>query len=256
MDKFIVRKKQNKEKEEEHSNNAPIISMTTSQSIAKSSVEINETILAGGCDVGNYIDKIEEINDFIKHEILENHWKLGTNYEFLFSIHVKHNRKEKLRPDHHHLFNYSWLIVTDIKKGLFCKYCVIFMLNRLVGFNNIVCVKILIKEPLTKFSNLSGKDGILESHAHTDYHKLASQKCQDFLNAYKNPSHDILNIMQNNHKQQVLENRERLIPIIKSVILHGIKNIPLKGHRDDENFYETNECKSIVNDDGYFRALF
>jgi len=121
------------------------------------------------------------------------------------------------------------------------------MSNRLVGFNNTDRVKILVKEPLTKFSKLSGKDGILESHAHTDYHKLASQKCQDFLNTYKKPSHDIL--------KQILENRERLIPIIKTIILHGTKNIPLRGHRDDGNLHKTNECKSNVNHDGNFKAL-
>jgi len=61
--------------------------------------------------------------------------------------------------------------------------------------------------------------------------------------------------MENNHEQQVLENREGLIPIIKTVILHGTKNIPLRCHRDDGNLYETNECENIVNDDGNFRAL-
>lgn len=111
---------------------------------------------------------------------------------------MKRNREEKRRPNHCHLSNYPWLIVSDVKKALFCKYCAIFISNRLVGFNNTARVKILVKEPLTKFSKLSGKDGILEFHAHTDYHKLASQKCQDFLNTYKNPSHDILNQIKTN----------------------------------------------------------
>jgi len=75
-----------------------------------------------------------------------------------------------------------------------------------------VHIKKLVKQPLTKFSKLSGKDGILESHARTDYHKLAFQQCKDILNAYKNPSLDIKyndrNIMKNNSKQQILDNRE------------------------------------------------
>lgn len=116
-------------------------------------------------------------------------------------------------------------------------------------------VKKLVKEPLTKFSKLLGKDGILESHACTDYHKLAFQKCKDFLNAYKNPSLDIINIMQNNRKQQILDNRERLVPIIKNIIFHGRKNFALRGHRDDGDLYKINESDSLVTNDGNFRAL-
>jgi len=54
---------------------------TSSQSdtITISSFNPNETVLAGGYDIGNYIDHIEEINDFTKHAILENHWKPDKN---------------------------------------------------------------------------------------------------------------------------------------------------------------------------------
>ena len=67
---------------------------------------------------------------------------------------VKEKRSDS--PNFNHLSEYPWLIVSDVKKGLFCKYCVIFISNRLVGFNNTVHVKKLVKEPLTKFSKLSG----------------------------------------------------------------------------------------------------
>lgn len=216
---------------------------------------LTKQFLAGGCDVGNYIEKINEINDFIKYAILEKHWIPGKNYEFPFSVHIKRNREEKRRPSHQHLSNYPWLIFSDIKKGLFCKYCVVFMSNRLVGYNKTITVKNLIKEPLTKFSKLSGKDGILESHARTDYHKLAFKKSQDFLNVYKNPSCDVMNQIQNDRKLQVLENRERLIPIIKTIIFHGRQNIPLRGHRDDGFLYKVDEGESLINNDGNFRAL-
>lgn len=44
------------------------------------------------------------------------------------------------------------------------------MSSRLIGFNNIVHVKKkIIADPSTKCSMLSVKDGILETHARTDY---------------------------------------------------------------------------------------
>lgn len=190
MDKFKIKKNTNIKNEQDNfnvSNVSKVVVTTPTQSVSINTIDNEETVHTGGCDIGNYIDKIDEINDYINHEILENHWKPGKNYEFPFSVHVKRNREEKRRPNHQHLLNYSWLIFSDVKKGLFCKYCAIFMSNRLVSFNNSIRVKNLIKEPLTKFSKLTGKDKILESHAHTDYHKLAFQKCKDFLSIYKNP---------------------------------------------------------------------
>lgn len=72
MDKFIIRKKQNEEKEQGNTSNDPSTSMaivvsTSPRLVATSSVDIKKTVRAGECDVGNYIDKIEEIIDFIKH---------------------------------------------------------------------------------------------------------------------------------------------------------------------------------------------
>jgi len=265
MDKFVIRHNSTLQENENSSHvqsGSSSSSSTTSipissqsDAITISNINTDETVLAGGYDIGNYIDQIEEIDDFTKHAILENHWKPGKNYIFPFSVHVKCKREEKRRPNFNHLSEYPWLIVSDVKKGLFCKYCVIFISNRLVGFNNTVHVKKLVKEPLTKFSKLSGKDGILESHARTDYHKLAFQKCKDFLNAYKNPSLDIINIMQNNRKQQILDNRERLVLIIKTIIFHGRQNFALRGHRDDGDLYKINESDSLVANDGNFRAL-
>lgn len=265
MDKFVIRHNSNLLKNENSSNvqsgssssssTATIPTSSQSNAIAISSINTDETILAGGYDIGNYIDQIEEIDDFTKHAILENHWKPGINYIFFFSVHVKCKREEKRRPNFNHLSEYPWLIVSNVKKGLFFKYCVIFISNRLVGFNNTVHVKKLVKEPLTKFSKLSGKDGILESHARTDYYKLAFQKGKDFLNMYKNPSFDIINIMQNNRKQRILDNRERLVPIIKTIIFHSRQNFALRGHRDDGDLYKMNESDSLVANEGNFRAL-
>lgn len=123
MYKCIIRKKQNEEKEQGNTSNIPststaIVVSTSPQSVSISNVDIKETVHAGRCDIGNYIDKIEEINDFIKHEILENHLKPGKNYKFPFSIHFKRNREGKRHPNHCHLSNYPWLIVSDVKKRI------------------------------------------------------------------------------------------------------------------------------------------
>ncbi|CAH1170910.1 unnamed protein product [Phaedon cochleariae] len=54
----------------------------------------------------------------------------------------------------------------------------------------------------------------------------------------------------------IRENRDRLVPIIKTIIFHGRQNIPLRGHRDDGSLLKNeNDRESIVCKEGNFRAL-
>lgn len=117
-----------------------------------------------------------------------------------------------------------------MKKGLFCKKCSIFTSDILVGGKKTITVNKLVKEPLIQFSKLSGKSGDLECHAQTEYHKLALGKSMSFIKVLKNPSLDIRTQIDVSRKNQVLENRNRVIPIIKTIILYGQQNIPLRGH--------------------------
>jgi hypothetical protein len=116
MDKFVIRHNSTL-RENENSSNVQSVSssssstatkpnLSQSDAIAISSINVDETVLAGGYDIGNYIDQIEEIDDFTKHAIIENHWKPGKNYIFPFSVHVKCKREEKRRPNFNHLSEY------------------------------------------------------------------------------------------------------------------------------------------------------
>ena len=74
-----------------------------------------------------------------------------------------------------------------------------------------------------------------------------------FLKTYRNPQLDILNQVSSQRLQQVSENRERLRPIIESIIFLGRQNIPLRGHRDDGALLKESE-NPFVNE-GNFREL-
>lgn len=65
-------------------------------------------------------------------------------------------------------------------------------------------------------------------------------------------------MLDNERKNQTEENRRRLLPIIKTIILHGKQNIPLRGHRDDTTIFELDSDGdfSLTNlNDGNFKAL-
>ncbi|KAJ8937550.1 hypothetical protein NQ314_011785 [Rhamnusium bicolor] len=79
---------------------------------------------------------------------------------------------------------------------------------------------------------------------------------KQFLATYDHPELDIRNRLNEERRIQVLENRQRLVPILKTIILHGQQNIPLRGHRDDGPLLgEEGEFNLVGNNDGCFRAL-
>lgn len=53
--------------------------------------------------------------------------------------------------------------------------------------------------------------------------------------------------------RKVEQNRQKLIPIIETILFCGLQNIPLRGHRDDGSIYSVDD--DIKNQKGNFKAL-
>lgn len=116
----------------------------------------------------------------------------------------------------------------------------------------------LVTEPINTYAKLLGKDGVLELHNNNGYHKDNAQKAIDFLNTYDKPKNEVINLLNDQRSKEISENRERLRPIIKTILLLDRQNIPLRGHRDDGSLVckteEVDSNDSIVNQ-GNFREL-
>ena len=63
---------------------------------------------------------------------------------------------------------------------------------------------------------------------------------------------DILNQVDAKRKEGLTENRKRLLPILKTVILCGRLGLSLRGHRDNGNL---EPLKAVNGSEGNFRAL-
>lgn len=96
-------------------------------------------------------------------------------------------------------------------------------------------------------------------HNNHQYHKEAILHATNFIECYHKPEKDIRNLLDTKRKEQALQNRLRLAPIIASIIFLGKQNIPLRGHRDSGILnLETNSTvsysDSVINE-GNFREL-
>lgn len=229
------------------SNNTTIVNTEEHNENQNTSLELGRD---GSCanDIGLFVNK--KTDEFTKCQLLERHWTPPKSYEFPHSIHTKNGKEVKRYLGHQHLEQRNWLVFSDVKKGLFCKFCVLFS-DKKCGHNKGMLAQNLVTQPLTSYAKLLGKDGFIQTHENTAYHKICVQAGLDFLQSYHNPDKSIDNQVNSQRLQQVQENRERLRPIIESIVFLGRQNIPLRGHRDDGRLDE----EAGPSNEGNFRDL-
>ncbi|XP_075063917.1 52 kDa repressor of the inhibitor of the protein kinase-like [Mixophyes fleayi] len=205
-------------------------------------------------DIGNYIESISTIDDHLKCELLERPWKPSLGFKLPFSTHNKKGKQEKRFLNQSHLDSFPWLIYSDAKKGVFCKYCALFFTATMGGSHKHVTLQKLVKKPLTVFAKLLGKDGDLCTHEKRQYHRNSVQAAKDFLNTHCAPERNVMNRISSQRLQQIQENRQRLKPIVETILFLGRQNIPLRGHRDDGELCKEADTEPLMNE-GNFREL-
>lgn len=68
-----------------------------------------------------------------------------------------------------------------MKKGLFCKFCPLFVTTSVGGYRKNVLLNKLVLNPLISFTKLLGKEGALIKQAKCDYHVSAVGSGINFL---------------------------------------------------------------------------
>lgn len=159
------------------------------------------------------------------------------NFIYPFSTHSKKNKEEKRFLNKSHFEKYKWLVYSDLKNGVFCKFCVLFS-NYSGEKDRATPLNKLVREPLQKYAKILGKDGDFEVHSKNQYHIASIQKAEHFLLMCKNPEKEVINVINTERMKQILENRKRLKPIIETIVFLGRQNIPLRGHSDSGNFFQ------------------
>ncbi|XP_050508949.1 52 kDa repressor of the inhibitor of the protein kinase-like [Diabrotica virgifera virgifera] len=201
MDRFLVKKRrisyQEEQDVEEQSglspshNLMPVDEPAEDQQSTSTSVD---NVNSSSHDIGYYLQNISSSNDHSKYIILTQHWTPEKTYQFPTSSHIKRGREELRRVNHGHFEKYPWLVFSEFKQGLFCKYCAVFCHGKKAGGQNTVPLRKLVSEPLNKYAKLSGKDGDLESHNSNEYHKKAELDSKNYIKIFENPDLKILSL--------------------------------------------------------------
>lgn len=109
----------------------------------------------------------------------------------------------------------------------------------------------MVREPLQKY-----KDAIkiFEEHAKKQYHLKSLERAGDFIKNYES-SKDVCMMLDKEVDSVIKRNRERLIPIIKTIIFCGRNNLPLRGHREGGSLDSEDNKNILSGNQGVFRAL-
>lgn len=215
---------------------------------AQSSEEINLNKSTFNFDIGLAVNKTSTDNE--KYHYIKNTWIPDKNYKFPFSEHNKNQKVVRRYLSHAQLEKYNWLSFSHEMQGIFCKFCVLFAHEA----PNLQ-LKSLITQPVKKFAKLFGADGVIDMHDSHLHHKRALLAANNFIKCYKNPDIDVRNLLSQTRANQIKDNRNRLIPIIKTIIFLGRQNISFRGHRDDGSLLAEDVSSTNDVNDGNFRQL-
>lgn len=185
-----------------------------------------------------------------KCRLLCDHWLPPRQFDWPF--YQKKTQKVFLRPNHITGPKYGCFKLSRDMNGVICVSCALFASESVANDRGKVTgLGQLVQTPLRSYRCLTGKDSSLDNHLNTQYHKTSQVRADNLLAAARTQN-NIACHLDSQHKQTVNEQRERLVPIVKTVILCGQMGIAYRGHRDD-GLLDTDETTVPV--EGNFRAL-
>ena len=195
-------------------------------------------------DIGLHFNKISEMDEKRKYDLIKNVWRPPLDYNF--PQHVENQRHWRLNKDYLNPSSteyFPWLTYSAYFDGTFCLPCVAFASK----LGKSISLKKLFTEPFTRWNGARPR---WANHSISQLHKDCSSAMETFLSQMEKKEKRIDEILNETMRKRVSENRKKLIPIIKTVVLCGRQNMALRGHRDDAKHIADTSINS-----GNFQAL-
>lgn len=147
-------------------------------------------------------------------------------------------------------YEFCWLRYSKIQDGAFCLTCILFPPSDGLGKGGHQNPGKLVVE---KYNNWKKAKDLFKDHQNNHYHKLSQIKFDRFLAIRIKKVEPIDRQINEALKKEINDNRDRLRPIIKTILFCGNQGISLRGHRDS-GVIDLNEHASTENQ-GNFREL-
>lgn len=145
------------------------------------------------------------------------------------------------------LHKWPWLSYSKKVDGAYCKFCVLFHNHNNVGVGKHQKPGKLCSEKFCTWKNAIER---FNEHQQCKYHQNNVENA-DLIMKIGGGEQDPIDLQINREaKKQILENRNKIKPIIETVLFCGRQGLALRGHRDSGRVTEVSE-----ENDGNFREL-
>lgn len=156
--------------------------------------------------------------------LIKNPWVPPTKYAFPII------GERKLKFQAKWIDSFNWLAYTkESGEGAVCKYCVLFA-KHCVGKHAGQKTGVLVSKPFTNWKKALEQ---FRNHQNASYHKEAVLFTDDYINSKKK---NILDKIDDSREVIRKANKDKLTPIIDTLILCGRQSLALRGTMDSGNF--------------------
>ena len=196
-------------------------------------------------DIGLFFNKA--MTDVEKYELITNVWKPDSNFDFPFHVDSKRHWRFQSTYINEKSPNFiPWLCYSAYLDSAFCLPCVLF--GHAFSSHHGSQLKKLFTEPFTRWNGAPRRweDHQKKSKMHDDATSAMSTLKRQMEGKEKRINEACNTAM----RIRMTENRKKIKPIMKTVVLCGKQNIPLRGHRDDSQYKEDQTINP-----GNFQAL-
>ena len=177
-------------------------------------------------DIGNFVEEIT-IADEVKVKLLNSAWEPPITYKFKADV-----ADGKRSFVFGWLTTYkSWLSYSSLKKGAFCRHCVVWKPKVKRGLQGA-----FILNPFIRYKHFTEQYKI---HLASEWHAESLEKTTLFLNVINNKSVSVINQLNEKRQMEIDSNRNILKSIISTIVFCGTHDMPLRGRLNDEgNFID------------------
>ena len=194
-------------------------------------------------DISFFVGRL--LNQDEKIVALEQAWVPNKDYKFPVVSSAPSDKKSR-RFRLEWLSQFNWLAYSQVDEGVYCKYCTVFA-SQCAGKSSAQKLGAFVSKPFKRYQNATAE---FRNHAACKYHSEAMIAAENFLLIQSGKQSDIRNQIVEARRKMVEENRQRLHLIIKTIIFCGQQELPLRGHRDDQDL----TAATPIENDGVFRA--
>ncbi|CAH0558940.1 unnamed protein product [Brassicogethes aeneus] len=168
-----------------------------------------------GDDLGDYMESLH-IKESKKYSLLTCPYVPFKNYDF-----KKDATGKKRFFQRGWLKVYEWMVYSKKLKGALCKHCVLFSPNVKRGVKGAFVIK-----ELTAYKHLHEA---ARKHIESEWHRHSILTSMDFIRIAYGNKPTVSELLNNQERDIIEQNRKKLSPIISTILLCGKRDIALRG---------------------------